>query len=127
MIPFLDVPLMDGDHASIETMIAGFADKPDAELRNGFEAIAEEIRAHFAREEDAMTEARVPILHCHLELHAQFLREVEVMRAEIAAQTRLGAALPGFGHPLYPEGDPRARTLLAAFAPPQMGVPKARM
>ena len=31
---------------------------------------------------------------------------------------RLGRALPGFGHPLYPEGDPRARALLAAFTPP---------
>lgn len=29
-----------------------------------------------------------------------------------------GAAPPGFGHPLYPDGDPRGRALLAAFAPP---------
>ncbi len=100
MTPFLDVPLMDGDHAAIEAMIVGFAEKPDAELRDGFEAIAEAIRAHFAREEDAMTEARVPILHCHLELHAQFLREVEAMRAEIAARgpavarDLVGAVLP---------------------------------
>jgi citrate synthase len=31
-----------------------------------------------------------------------------------------GEALPGFGHPLYPDGDPRARVLLdsaAAIAP----------
>jgi len=27
-------------------------------------------------------------------------------------------ALPGFGHPLYPEGDPRAAALLERFAPP---------
>lgn len=27
-------------------------------------------------------------------------------------------ALPGFGHPLYPDGDPRAAALLARFSPP---------
>ena len=27
-------------------------------------------------------------------------------------------ALPGFGHPLYPDGDPRAAALLERFAPP---------
>jgi citrate synthase len=29
---------------------------------------------------------------------------------------RYGAVLPGFGHPLYPQGDPRARVLLAMLA-----------
>ena len=29
-----------------------------------------------------------------------------------------GEALPGFGHRLYPEGDPRCRALLSAFPPP---------
>ncbi|MBT9386847.1 citrate synthase family protein [Pseudooceanicola sp. CBS1P-1] len=29
-----------------------------------------------------------------------------------------GSALPGFGHKLYPEGDPRAASLLATFTPP---------
>ncbi len=28
-----------------------------------------------------------------------------------------GQALPAFGHPLYPDGDPRARALLASFTP----------
>ena len=47
-----------------------------------------------------MTEARVPILHCHLDLHAQILREVDVMRAEIvasgpaSARDLVGAVLP---------------------------------
>jgi citrate synthase len=30
----------------------------------------------------------------------------------VSAWMRRGDAVPGFGHPLYPEGDPRARTLL---------------
>lgn len=38
--------------------------------------------------------------------------------AAVEDRIRSGRALTGFGHPLYPEGDPRARALLAAFAPP---------
>src|SRR5579859_3336170 len=42
-------------------------------------------------------------------------------RAAIGAWLKRGVALPGFGHPLYPEGDPRARTLIdmAAEAAPR--------
>jgi citrate synthase len=43
------------------------------------------------------------------------LREVGTSgRAEetLAGRLRRGEELPGFGHPLYPEGDPRARVLL---------------
>lgn len=41
------------------------------------------------------------------------------MGAEQAVQARLnqGLPVPGFGHPLYPRGDPRSEALLAAFAP----------
>ena len=100
MAPILGVPLMDRDHAAIERMFAAVADTPDESLPELFEAIAHEIVDHFAREEAAMTEARVPILLCHLELHAQLLREVERMRDEIAsrgaegARELLGAMLP---------------------------------
>jgi citrate synthase len=31
-----------------------------------------------------------------------------------------GVTIPGFGHPLYAEGDPRASALLAAFDPPKL-------
>jgi citrate synthase len=37
--------------------------------------------------------------------------------AAVQARLAMGANIPGFGHPLYPEGDPRARALLAAFQP----------
>jgi citrate synthase len=35
--------------------------------------------------------------------------------AEFAERLRRGDDLPGFGHPLYPAGDPRAATLIAAL------------
>ncbi|MFZ5729938.1 MAG: citrate/2-methylcitrate synthase [Pseudomonadota bacterium] len=38
--------------------------------------------------------------------------------AAIAARLAQDRSLPGFGHPLYPEGDPRAGALLARFEPP---------
>jgi len=37
-------------------------------------------------------------------------------RATVMARLRRGEALPGFGHPLYPEGDPRAAMLLRLVA-----------
>jgi len=38
--------------------------------------------------------------------------------AAVAERLALGLPIPGFGHPLYPSGDPRARALLEAFTPP---------
>ncbi len=37
----------------------------------------------------------------------------------VAARLERGSSLPGFDHPLYPDGDPRAAALLARFAPPE--------
>jgi citrate synthase len=36
----------------------------------------------------------------------------------VAARLAHGVTAPGFGHPLYPDGDPRARALLGVFAAP---------
>lgn len=36
----------------------------------------------------------------------------------VAARLAHGISAPGFGHPLYPDGDPRARALFGAFAVP---------
>lgn len=46
--------------------------------------------------------------------------EAERVGADEAVAARLahGVSAPGFGHPLYPDGDPRARALLRAFAAP---------
>ena len=58
------------------------------------------------------------------ELVGAFLREVETpqnARSAIVSRLRRGENIPGFGHRLYPEGDPRGRLLLqwAAEADPQ--------
>jgi citrate synthase len=49
-----------------------------------------------------------------------FIAEAGRVGAEAAIGARLaqGLFIPGFGHNLYPAGDPRARALLAAFDPP---------
>jgi citrate synthase len=39
-------------------------------------------------------------------------------REAIASRLTDDRALPGFGHPLYPDGDPRAAALMARFKPP---------
>ena len=54
-----------------------------------------------------------------VELVEAFLREVEVAedaRAAISVRLRRGERIPGFGHSLYPEGDPRGAGLLRLAA-----------
>src|SRR3546814_11402883 len=48
-----------------------------------------------------------------------FLLEANSIGADTAIERWLarGHGLPGFGHPLYPYGDPRARSLLANIQP----------
>jgi citrate synthase len=49
----------------------------------------------------------------------EFVAEAKRIGAEQAVERRLAREepLPGFGHPLYPDGDPRAAALLARFTP----------
>lgn len=49
-----------------------------------------------------------------------FLDEAARAGPQAAVRARLaqGLGVPGFGHPLYPAGDPRASAMLEAFAPP---------
>ena len=57
------------------------------------------------------------------------MRDVDAARAMVAARLRRGEAMPGFGHPLYPDGDPRAAYLLelvAAHRPKSAEVARAR-
>ena len=51
----------------------------------------------------------------HLELVEAFLREAEAVgdaRGAISGRLRRGERIPGFGHSLYPRGDPRGAELL---------------
>lgn len=53
------------------------------------------------------------------ELVEAFLREVEILgdaRTAIATRLKHGESVPGFGHSLYPEGDPRGAELLRLTA-----------
>jgi citrate synthase len=55
----------------------------------------------------------------HTERAAALLREagsVAGVRPAVVARLRRGEAIPGFGHPLYPEGDPRGLLLLDLVA-----------
>ena len=57
------------------------------------------------------------------------VRDPGSARATAVARVRRGEALPGFGHPLYPDGDPRAAYLLeliAAHRPKSPEVARAR-
>ncbi len=51
-----------------------------------------------------------------------FVEEAERRNPNHAVLARLarGASMPGFDHPLYPDGDPRAAALLAAFETPPL-------
>jgi citrate synthase len=58
------------------------------------------------------------------------VREVarpERARDVVQARTRRGEELPGFGHPLYPAGDPRGAQLLAAAAEHAPRSPRLRL
>ena len=60
------------------------------------------------------------------ELAGVFLDEVAASgdaRKVIAGRLRRGDGLPGFGHPLYPEGDPRGAGLLRISAEAMPGSP----
>lgn len=57
-----------------------------------------------------------PLHGGHTERVAALVREagsVAGVRPAVAARLRRGENIPGFGHPLYPAGDPRAQLLLA--------------
>jgi citrate synthase len=51
-----------------------------------------------------------------------FIGEAGRVGPEAAVRARIvqGLPVPGFGHPLYPAGDPRAAALLGAFTPPPL-------
>ena len=93
----LGVPVMDEDHAILETLFATAPTTENGGLSDLFETIAAEIRDHFDREETVMERAQVPILHCHKLQHAALLAEVATMRQRLAeAEPGMKRHLIGF-------------------------------
>jgi len=82
--PRLGVPFMDRDHAALDCLFDAAAATADSELPALLDTISRELHDHFAREEAAMTQARVPFLLHHFELHTQIMREVENMCRKVA-------------------------------------------
>lgn len=61
---------------------------------------------------------------------AALLREVgrpEGVRLALRERLQRGEPIPGFGHPLYPDGDPRGRALLEMLAESHPGSPALRL
>lgn len=59
-----------------------------------------------------------------------FLREIgtpERVERVVAERLRRGERIPGFGHTLYPNGDPRAKTLLALLADAYPALPEMQL
>jgi citrate synthase len=62
----------------------------------------------------------------HTERVEAFLNEAgspEGVYAAMAGRLRRGESIPGFGHPLYPDGDPRGRMLLRRVLERYLGTP----
>jgi hemerythrin len=93
----LGVAVMDEDHFALEQMFARTPQIEDAALLAHLDAIVDEIRAHFAREESEMERVGVPILSCHKGQHAALLKEAENLReAFLHAEARMRRHLIGF-------------------------------
>jgi hemerythrin len=93
----LGVAVMDEDHYALEQMFARTPQIENADLPAHLDAIIEEIRAHFAREEAEMERVGVPILHCHQGQHAALLKEAESLREGfLRAESRMRRHLIGF-------------------------------
>ena len=82
-VPRLGVPLMDRDHALIAELLATAGAASD--VRAAFDKVETAIVEHFAGEEALMREADIPILHCHLDLHAYILSELRAAREALRA------------------------------------------
>ncbi|MCB1484594.1 MAG: hemerythrin family protein [Hyphomicrobiaceae bacterium] len=71
----LGIPLMDEDHAVLESLLMQAAAIDDAGLQDLLDHIEAETRAHFRREEDLMREAALTVLPCHMMQHEMFLAQ----------------------------------------------------
>ena len=72
----LGVEMMDQDHLRIERLFEAASSAPDEDLPALYRDVAEELAAHFSREEDFLRTKRFPGLPCHLAQHNVLLAEM---------------------------------------------------
>jgi len=85
----LGVDLMDADHARIEEMLAGAPAVGDGELAGYLARCRDEIAGHFAREEELMRHAGVPVLACHIAQHRGLIAAIDTMLTDAPDTIRL--------------------------------------
>ena len=83
----LGVPLMDDDHAHLESLFGCVDAVADERLPEFLETVRSEVAAHFAREEELMRDRDVPVYDCHVAQHRLLLSELDTARAS-APSTR---------------------------------------
>ncbi len=81
----LGVPLMDDDHAHLESLFDCVDAVADDRLPEFLETVRSEVAAHFDREEELMREHDVPVYDCHVAQHRLLLSELDAVRAGAAA------------------------------------------
>ncbi|MFD1627971.1 bacteriohemerythrin [Azospirillum griseum] len=95
-------PMMDHDHAEALALLAAAEATPPGALAPAFAALADHLRAHFAREEALMAETGFFAQHCHSAEHARLLAVFANLQAtltphhESPARTYLRSAFPSW-------------------------------
>ncbi len=95
-------PMMDHDHAEALALLAAAEATPPGALAPAFAALADHLRAHFAREEALMAETGFFAQHCHSAEHARLLAVFASLQAtltphhESPARTYLRSAFPSW-------------------------------
>lgn len=76
----LGIPLMDRDHAILESLLARVTETDDAGLIHLLDEIEAETRAHFHREEEMMREHAISVLTCHAIQHEMLVGQIRHAR-----------------------------------------------
>jgi len=82
----LGIPLMDRDHAVLESLLARVTETDDTGLIHLLDEIEAETRAHFHREEEMMREYAVSVLTCHAIQHEMLVGQIRQARGSMASK-----------------------------------------
>ncbi|MCK9511194.1 MAG: citrate synthase [Pigmentiphaga sp.] len=111
----LAVPHTDENQAAIEAMLVLFADhelSPGTLAARVAASSGAPLHGCLAAAICATAGVQVARLYDRVESFLDANRTLEALRRSAGQAQRQGSAPPGFGHPLYPHGDPRAGWLL---------------